>query len=117
MIRGDVIQHFKITKGLKIVNWLKPNQQYPSAAQTGPAGGIRREVHQQMPEKTNCMQRENFFSNRVLEIWNQLPNETVESESVLNFEIKLDVFLKNYFRTNKKCLHLVDVLNPKTQKR
>ena len=116
MIRGDVIQHFKITKGLNIVHWLKPTQKYPSASQTGPAGGIRREFHQKMPEKTNCKQREHFFTNRVLEIWNQLPNETVESESVLNFEIKLDVFLKNYFKTNKGCLHLVDLLNSKTRK-
>ena len=100
MIRGDVIQylHYKIVKNLNVVSWLKTNKQYLSVAQPGPAGGIRRENHQRMPEMTKCKQRDTFFSNRVLEIWNQLPNEAVEAVGVNDFINKLDKFLESYLK-------------------
>ena len=108
-----MIQYLKIVKNLNLVSWLKPNKQYPSVAQAEPAGGIRRENHQRMPEMTKCILRDTFFSIRFLEIWNQLPNKAVEAVSVNDLKNKLDKFLESHFKTNEQCKHLMRKLNPK----
>ena len=38
--------------------------------------------------------RKNFFSIRVINVWNELPYEIVMAHNVLEFKIKLDKFLK-----------------------
>ena len=44
---------------------------------------------------TNLLTRSNFFSNRVINDWNSLPQFIVDSPSVSNFKILLDRYYKN----------------------
>jgi hypothetical protein len=37
-----------------------------------------------------CSRRQNFFTNRVIEGWNSLPSEIVESNSINTFKSKLE---------------------------
>jgi len=39
--------------------------------------------------------RKNFFPLRVMEYWNRLPRDIVESPSLETFKTRLDVFLCN----------------------
>ena len=90
-LRGDLIQQFKISKGLEIIE-LK-QAQYPahSIGTSGPASNIRGNKHRLQSELVkNCMKRQNFFTNRVVEGWNSLPSEIVESSSINSFKSKLE---------------------------
>ena len=42
----------------------------------------------------SCAQRQNFLINRVVNVWNSLPDEVVEAGSVNNFKNMLDKFLE-----------------------
>ena len=39
--------------------------------------------------------RENFFSNRVVDAWNELPQYVVDAETVNSFNARLDKFYQN----------------------
>ena len=39
--------------------------------------------------------RKHFFSNRVIDIWNSLPDEVVTAPSINSFKMTLDKFWKN----------------------
>ncbi len=67
--RGDLIQYLKIHHHLNIVNWVKPNQAFPSASTDGPAHSIRGQPHRLNRETVlNCSPRDDFLPNRVLTI-------------------------------------------------
>ena len=59
--RGDLIQQFKINH----VNWVVPY------ARGAPKGDIRGNLRKTII--TNCQQRTNFFTKRVINNWNVLP--------------------------------------------
>lgn len=79
--RGDLIEMFKLSKGLETVSWV--SEQKIGTARVGRRAQMRREI-----VKNN--QRHNFFPNRVAGAWNALPDEVVEATSVNEFKIKLD---------------------------
>jgi len=81
--RGDLIEMFKLTKRLEIINWANP----PIIA--GARGDKRAQYRREIV--TNCNQRHNFFLNRVASQWNDLPKEVVEAGSVNEFKNKLDL--------------------------
>ena len=85
--RGDLIQMFKIVKGLDIVNWHHP----PVCGQprTGHRGQYRREI---VP---HCLPRHMFLSNRVAGPWNALPDSIVDAPSVDAFKQRLDAHDKS----------------------
>ena len=41
------------------------------------------------------MLEKNFFSNRVVDAWNELPQYVVDAESVYSFKARLDKFYQN----------------------
>jgi len=45
--------------------------------------------------RSNTRFRQNFFSERILNTWNSLPNQIVNSPSVKSFEHKLDRYWAN----------------------
>jgi hypothetical protein len=90
-LRGDLIQQFKIYKGFEIIE-LK-HAQFPahSINTSGPASNIRGNKHRLQSELVKtCSRRQNFFTNRVIEGWNSLPSEIVESNSIINFKSQLE---------------------------
>jgi Reverse transcriptase (RNA-dependent DNA polymerase)/Endonuclease-reverse transcriptase len=84
-MRGDLIQHFKITKGMDKVCWRNSPLPYnPKINLRGHGLKIQKE------KVTRCRERESFFINRVSRAWNALPSSVVESTSVGAFKTGLD---------------------------
>ena len=80
--RGDAIQYFKITKELNKVEYVVPNRVAPAINSTGPAASIRRHAHRlERQAVKGCDQREFFFSNRIVPVWNSLPEHIVNSKT------------------------------------
>ncbi|XP_065650536.1 uncharacterized protein LOC136078679 [Hydra vulgaris] len=90
-LRGDLIQQFKIFKGIKKID-IKQNQEMNSISSSSPASNIRGAKHRLKPELVrNCMKRQYFFSNRVVYGWNSLPAEVVQSITLNSFKSNLQL--------------------------
>ena len=85
-VRGDLIQWYKLTRGIETVLWFK------EPCYVKGRGGKRAQLRGETVK--NCAQRENFLVNRVVNIWNSLPDEVVEANSVNKFKNMLDKFLE-----------------------
>ena len=85
-VRGDLIQWYKLTKGIETVRWL--NQPSYVEGRSGKRAQLRGKTVK------SCAQRQNFLINRVVNVWNSLPDEVVEASSVNNFKNMLDKFLE-----------------------
>jgi len=96
-IRGDLIQLFKFNNGFNEVSWVNLSLlQCSSLSQTGPARGIRGHKRRLSGQpSTKCMQKSNFFTNRVVNHWNALAAEVTDSQSINQFKNKYDVFKSN----------------------
>ena len=92
--RGDLIQYYKISKGYNNVDWYHPNALTNSLNQSGPASNIRGMKHRLKRQITNCPSRENFFINRIVSFWNELPFDIVNAASINLFKNKYDEFIK-----------------------
>ena len=88
--RGDLIQYYKINKSINVVKFIQPNQQMHSINSTGPTNSIRGSSHRLTRQFTNIVQRENFFANRIVPVWNKLPKEEVSAVTVNDFKNKYD---------------------------
>ena len=96
--RGDLIQFYKIVYGLDHIKWKKGPEKIVQGDNNGPAarnlrkGGIcfRREP------ANICTPRNEFFLNRVIPFWNELPQKVRDDARTLNcFKAGLDD-LKSY---------------------
>ena len=93
--RGDTIQYYKFAKGLNKVEYVAPNRAAPALNSIGPAANIRGYAHrlERQPVK-DCVQREFFFSNRMVPVWNSLPEHIVNAKNTNDFKNLLDKFDK-----------------------
>lgn len=82
--RGDCIQWFKIARGLDEVEWLT------EPLSVGPIRGHRSRLRREIVR--NCGQRFSFFSNRIVNEWNSLPDQVVGSTTVNQFKNAYDKF-------------------------
>jgi hypothetical protein len=76
--RGDLIQQYKLANGLDRVTWHVDPQK---ATQSG---RYRRELVK------NCLPRFNFFSNRIVNPWNALNEETKSAATLNQFKSRID---------------------------
>ena len=86
-LRGDLIEVFKIINGfvdLDVCNYFSFVH-----------NNLRGHSFKLFKPRFNTNIGKFSFVNRVVEEWNKLPAEIVCSDSVLNFKIKLDVYLRN----------------------
>ena len=83
-LRGDLIQFFKITKGLDYINW------HSHLTWSEPRAERRAQLRREITTTSN---RHNFLTNRIANVWNSLPNDTVNSSSVNEFKSKIDPWL------------------------
>jgi ribonuclease P/MRP protein subunit RPP40 len=84
-IRGDLIEVFKILKGMEDV---KKEKFF-----TKEKGCTR--VHELKVVKSNCHLdcRKYAFSNKVINMWNILPSDVIACNTVYSFKHEIDAFL------------------------
>ncbi len=88
-IKRDLVLMFKILNGLIDVN-------YTDFFQINSFNGYNLRRHDQQicrQEIAKTSVRTNFFTNRVIKYWNQLPQSVIESKSLAIFKRKLYDFL------------------------
>lgn len=85
-VRGDLIEVFKILKGVVNVE----SKIFFNVVESGTRG------HSLKLFKPGCRLdvRKYFFSHRVIEVWNSLPEEVVSSATVDRFKSKLDTHME-----------------------
>ena len=85
--RGDLIETFKILKGLEEIraDKLFTLSQYPST-RGGPLKLFK--------ERSRTEIRKNFFSQRSVNLWNSLPENIKETKTVVSFKASLDGYWK-----------------------
>jgi len=95
MIRGDMIETFKITQGY-----------YDSKTTNSLFKLYKDNVTRGHPFKlnkisTNTSKYANFFTNRVINYWNLLPESVVTAETVNTFKNRFDIYSKKIlYKTN-----------------
>ena len=91
--RGDLIQFFKFYSGINSFSWIMEPSKANFLMQTGPSAGLKRShFEMKRPSITNCCQREHFFINRTIPIWNSLPPQIIEADSINQFKNRLDKY-------------------------
>ena len=86
-IRGDLIEVFKIFKGYSNLNVNK----YFNIDNTNTTRNNGCKIK---PKRFKSHEAKYFFFSRVVNIWNKLPSEIVNSSSIPSFKIKIDKYLK-----------------------
>ena len=88
--RGDMIEVFKIVRNYydylstKSIFKLKNNRR------------LRGHEYMICKQATNKSKYHKFFSNRIINIWNHLPHDVVNSKSINEFKNKFDLHQKDY---------------------
>ena len=85
-IRGDLIETFKILTRKDNVNY----ETFFTMARTGHLRGNSLKLFK---GRARLEVRKHFFSQRVIEAWNKLPDEVVKAESVSKFKNCLDKWM------------------------
>ena len=84
-VRGDLIQVFKMLKGFEKVKFNDFFEISPILKTRGHSYKLKKQtVHGEM--------RRNFFTQRVINSWNKLPQNVVDAETVNVFKNRLDKF-------------------------
>jgi len=86
--RGDLIQVFKFIKGVD-------NIDYREFFQLADHSRTRGHKFKIIKVRSRLEIRRNYFSQRVVNKWNELPQYVVEAESVNTFKNRLDGYWKN----------------------
>ena len=86
-LRGDLIEVFKMMRGIDRVD---VDKLFPLRV-----GKIQTRGHDLRikGQKFRGNMRGNFFTQRVVAVWNELPVEVVEAGSILSFKNKLDRYM------------------------
>lgn len=88
-LRGDLIETFKIFKDVYNCPNIK-NIYSPS-----PNVNLRGHKWKLVKDRFTTNPRKHFISNRIVEQWNKLPHEVIESSSLNQFKNRLDMYLSN----------------------
>ena len=85
-VRGDMIETFKMIKmySKELAPILKLH-----------TGITRGHSHKLTKTRSSKSVRHNFFSSRIVNLWNSLPKHVVEVDTVIHFEKQLDKFWQN----------------------
>ena len=85
-LRGDLIEVYKIMRG---TDQLDSQYIFPKVGESK-TRGHRFKVR---GERYKRVQRGNFFTQRVVSVWNKLPEVVVEAGTILNFKKRLDSYM------------------------
>ena len=102
--RGDLIQAYKLIKGLEQVDNHCIPKSAPHLGTNGPASALRgrnnlvRESFRAKDNNQNCRAvtiRHHFLTNRVVPLWNRLPNTVTPAQTLNAFKMNLDAFTQS----------------------
>ena len=104
--RGDAIQMHKLNNKVEEINWFRgPKSAYNPYGVSGLRGCKSKNsqslVKESFPTKNVndfchfVTVRREFFTNRVTEVWNHLPDEVISAPTTNSFKAKFDGFSKN----------------------
>ena len=82
-VRGDLIEVFKMMKGFDNVDFNK-------FFKISNIKNTRGHFYKLSKQRCKGERRRNFFTQRVINYWNKLPQEVIEADSVNSFKNKLD---------------------------
>jgi hypothetical protein len=89
--RGDLIQFYKYVNKKEEISFVEDIKFSEAESLEGPAGGLRKDGLTYRKELVkNCLQRENFLTNRVADNWNKLPVEVKNAKSLNSFKARID---------------------------
>lgn len=96
-IRGDLIQYYKIKNKLELVTWSNGPKIAHYFSACGPSANLRGHDYKLVKEPAYKLRgpRCHFFSNRIVNYWNSLSSDVVNSTSLNLFKSKLDEFMEN----------------------
>ena len=83
-LRGDMIETFKIIKGLESI---PPSKLFDSSPNVHNTRGHSLKLNK---TRSNLEIRRNFFSQRVVNEWNSLPACAISSSTVIEFKTQID---------------------------
>lgn len=86
-IRGDMIEAYKIISGIYDQDTNSILKPWNSAAAKNSSRGNSRKI---FPERSRTNVRKNFFSQRVVNVWNNLPENIVSAPNINTFKNRLD---------------------------
>ena len=87
---------FKVTNKIEDVNFINGINYNKHNFGESRRYNLRRHDQILIREKVkNCNSRFNFFTNRIVNVWNQLPKEVIEAKNLNSFKAKLDPWLLN----------------------
>lgn len=87
-VRGDLIETYKVLTGKESI---ESAQFFTPAASTH----LRGNVMKLFKSRSKLLLRQNFFSQRVVNQWNRLPQHVIQASSVNVFKSRLDKYLKD----------------------
>ena len=90
--RGDLIQFFKIYKKTTSVNLHSLSFTGHNTLGVGPASSIRRSSHHINKQICSNSRRNQFFTNRIANNLNELPESIINSPTINSFKNRLDKF-------------------------
>ena len=92
-----MIQQFKFVKGINRVNWFYGNVSRVDLdqARSFTRSSSNLHHHQLNSQFTKIDRRSNFFTNRVVNEWNDLDRNVVSAETVNGFKNRLDKYRKS----------------------
>ena len=99
--RGDMIETFKTMNGFNRVhkeNWFLPTQDGARETRrttTATAEGVEKKTHILERECSRLEIRKNFFTVRIVNDWNNLPEEVKKQPTVNSFKSAYDRWQKN----------------------
>ena len=88
-IRGDIIETFKIIKGFTNID----STQFFNVQASDRLRGHSLKLTK---PRCNTQLRQHFFSQRVIQRWNNLPQYVINADSVNEFKNKLDDYYKKH---------------------
>ena len=96
-IRGDLIEVYRILNGLEKIN---PDSLFTRSRYTN----IRCYTMKLEKKHVHLDIRKYFFTQRVLDYWNALPQTAINAENINHFKYQLNVHLYNIIRGLNKPL-------------
>ena len=96
-IRGDLIEAFKIVNGLEGLD----KDKYFKFEVSHRTRGHNRKIYK---ERVETEIRRKFFSNRIVDRWNELPQEVINSKTVDTFKNRLDKYMDEVLSGDRETI-------------